>query len=966
MGTEKKDKQVTFNTWIAEAIAVQMNLKRRPQGIDALHAALLAKLPKHLSAKKDETTKTRIFEELDVLFWKGRTNLLRDASMRNELSAEKLYEILRLHRRKDETLPPQWVVETKFREMHGRTSAPHKEITTLRGVLRMPLKEAADRTFIKTSFAEPFHALPKSQEDQLKIAVISAPQLGLPYDLDIYRNLMRSGLSAARKMHCDAVVIGGGIFHIPLKMGGGTSRFLNSLASGVKMDPKSISSEYREEAKRIMESDELVPLFITALERFNNLLDGLHKVAVRPDGQPEFEGPIYIVSGPTDFDFILGASCREYGYEQKLRLLKAQAHARFTAKIADTAFKNLEQARQDDDSTEDAEEAYKNATKEFEEAAANETRIRVSNYDDVQNKKVIARATSYFAAQIEKHLPNATFVDHNRAYLRFGKSKQILKFFSGGNTANPHYEHLENYGPAQRRGELPALTVVMHPRAISPRETSREDYREGSMILRSPGGFFEAPMLVDREPILAATNGNRTSVPAVAAVSDSRFAGGMLTLSIDPELGINPDFVPAEAVRSIGAPRRGRPAAPAECFYFMVATDLHFGGSMRVKLRRPSGVAIGLPEAGFELMQRSLDRGMAPVCGLIVADDILHGNHFGTHKRPHFHEKSNARVLAETEQRLTAIRGLRNADLIQKEYLDLTRNLADQIDARTVHYLTAQFTEMLDSWLFPYRDVCKGILLRAEKSGVVVKGVSQFTPGFDFDMRDIGLINFGSGNHATKTTEEMLHEGVIVRDYLRLMFSADPDLAGLDLNRLIQAPLLQDRTIGYGTVKAGNGYEYGIEIVGSPPKRDSWHDVLHGWPVVKRHTGNPSTILEGKATLHVTGDKHFFASHYAANDIFVMGPSATHTDAFAYMAGGLAENTSGLAFVGLPVDGPDSGAITAVHLTPRVMQDFISTPEREFPWDRFLPNSIDLLVPSPPPASSEAGFSLALRSSHRA
>jgi hypothetical protein len=70
-----------------------------------------------------------------------------------------------------------------------------------------------------------------------------------------------------------------------------------------------------------------------------------------------------------------------------------------------------------------------------------------------------------------------------------------------------------------------------------------------------------------------------------------------------------------------------------------------------------------------------------------------------------------------------------------------------------------------------------------------------------------------------------------------------------------------------------------------------------------------------------------------------MGPSSTHTDGFAEIAGGLAENNAGVAFIGLPVDGPDAGEISVVHLTPTVVQKYLLSGE-PFPWDAFLPNRV--------------------------
>lgn len=940
-----KEKRQAFNAWITETIEAKMRLKRPPQSIEALRAAIIGSLPNEFATHKDEVTKTRIHEEFDEMFWKGRAALLRDA-VKAKYTPENLHAVLK-KQLGERAVPPVWVIAAKFHDMKGRSSAPREEAATLPGILRVPFTEAPPYSLRETTYEKPFHALPKSDSNRFRIALISAPQVGLAYDPDIVRNLTRSGISAARKMQCDALVISGGLFRLSWQKTTGPNRLLADLVTGTEIDIESIAANYRDRVTEIIKSGSFEPIFTTAVERFKDLLRGWYKIMMRPGKRPEFEGPIYVVLSPDELGLVRRMAYFELLYLQNQELRQAEAEARLLAKLAAEAHVNLTVNRLTGSKAaiRAAEKVYAEAKSAALAAYQLTNRMRMTNLDPTQNRRVYDQALSYLIHEIEKNMPNAKVIDQNSAFVIFGKNAQIIKFVSCGDSNkpgddnNPYYSELGEYGPAQRRGNLPALTVVSHPRSVYMRKTSRENYLKGSML--GTVGFVEAPVLVDRDPILDRTRGTRVPLPIVRTIGDPMFNGGMLVIKIDPNLGITPDFIGAEAIRKISEPRRGPPPAPAEMLWLMVATDPHFGGSMRVFLRQPSGLPIGLTEAVFQLMQKSgMNRnGAAPVAGLFICDDILHGNHFGTHVRPHYHKRPFAQILSESERALEGLRDIRDPKRREEEMQRLFREMVDQTRNRPPDYLTGQFEELFHGLLRPYPDVFKGIILAADQAGVVVRGASDFVTGVASDMRDVGIINFGSGNHATKTTEGMLHEGIIVAELVRAELRHDPRLAGIDLDRVVKAPLYQDRSIAYGTLKVGNGYEWGLHVSGTPPRRDSWRDVLHGWVEVNRARGNPSAILDGKSIVHITGDKHFFAGAFAGGDVYVMGPSSTHTDGFAEIAGGLAENNAGLAFIGLPVEGPNAGEISIKHLTPTTVQKYLLSGE-PFPWDEFLPDRV--------------------------
>jgi len=323
----------------------------------------------------------------------------------------------------------------------------------------------------------------------------------------------------------------------------------------------------------------------------------------------------------------------------------------------------------------------------------------------------------------------------------------------------------------------------------------------------------------------------------------------------------------------------------------------------------------------------------------VSADDAVNGNHFGTDQRPHRNRQTNTEVLSHAHERLEAVDRMRNPERQVEELKALIRRQMVQIQRRTPDHLGSQFKEIEQGLMIPYRDVFKGIILRAHHSGVIVGACSELT-GQVYDTADVGVIDWPSGNHAGKTVDNALYEGEYLASLQRGQFRDDPDIIrlGLNVDRLICAPLSQDRGTGYGTVQIGkSGYVWGLNIECTPPVRDSWLDTVHGFVRADLRRGNPSTILGKKSVIHITGDKHFEADAFATGHLWVMGAPDTHTDAFADLAGGLPENNAGKVFIGVPVDGPDAGEIKVLHLTPSVMQDYLNSGE-EFPWDEYLPN----------------------------
>ena len=222
-----------------------------------------------------------------------------------------------------------------------------------------------------------------------------------------------------------------------------------------------------------------------------------------------------------------------------------------------------------------------------------------------------------------------------------------------------------------------------------------------------------------------------------------------------------------------------------------------------------------------------------------------------------------------------------------------------------------------------------------------MKGISDYENRI-FDHRNLGFINWGTGNHAAKTVDKALTEGFLYQLFLISHLKYWPEWKKLNgkgmfgpLSQMIKAPLHGNVFIGWGTVKAPGGYEWGLDFRDTPPKHTSWGDVLLGATSNDEQRGNYSRIFNGRKTLKTYGDKHFFGAVDTDYSFYHMCASATHTD--TYGEHGFPPNNTGVSFIGLPVGGPESGPTLVRILTFDKIKKYFDEPS-DFDWAGFLPN----------------------------
>ncbi|MBI5003595.1 hypothetical protein HZC00_00665 [Candidatus Kaiserbacteria bacterium] len=937
----KRNNAITFDTWLIKAVHEHVE---QSTDFNKLSQKLMGQMPKHLARTHRTITRRALLNAIDDVCFKDHKELLAKA-VKTDRSPERLYELLKeQHSEGHGVLPPLWVLAWKLSEMHGRTVAPRADLADLGGVLRQPFHDAPAVELPMTSFEKPLHLLEMCPRKP-KVLVISAPQVGLAFAEDIKENTTRCGFAYGRRNDYDAVILSG-----PL-LGGinaiktvGSSRLARDVISGIEIKIASLAEYYREEAAEKLKPSVFEPVFVTAEEILNEAMRGFFKVTNRPDGEPdrkktpyEFPGPVFVILNQLDLEFVQTMAYFEILPKMFKRLREAMDEVSLANTVKKEAMKHLAQMRRTGTRREiKAAEARLNTAKQrLVNALKLQARIRMTNLYPRKNIAFYAKARDYLIQLIEKHIPNAKVIGQNGVYTRFGTDADITKFVSAKN-ANVHRRECEDFGKEQRQGHLPALTVSMHSGAIKMRKVSRENY-----LLGKPNktvSFVEAPILVDKNALLKAMDGISPNLPVVKAVNDSRFCAGALSINYDSRFDI-PDAEPVSDIAILKAGIQVKGYTPPRRIWMLHQSDIHSGGANQVWVYDADGMPWTLEAAAMHMMKWYVrTHKVAPVHMSLIEDDLTQGNHFGTHLRPHHLRITNAKVLQRVRERFAEIKNVTD----QKVQLEMSRKvitfLCEQIRVRPSDHLGTQFEEFADDILWPNREVYGGIIRRAHHSGVVVRGIAEIL-GTEGDSRSLGIINFGSGNHATATAKETLYEGPNFRQLLQASFRYDQRYEKIYHDHLIQSPVFQDSSIGYGHLQADGGYTWGLHVCGTPPMRKNWYDLVEGWIDIERRRGNPSGILDGMSVLNFCGDKHFFSFSVAGSDYYLMSPSGTHTDAYAYKAGGLPENTPGVAFCGVPVGGPSDGDVIAKHLPQSVIQRYLLSGEN-FPWDEFLPNAI--------------------------
>ena len=833
-------------------------------------------------------------------------------------------------------IPPD-IVERRAAYHHGitkKSKLPTGE--TLPGIGRIDLSQNVealqDFKMPKHAFKSPVIVETQSAENW-KIMFLNGANIGTVHGGDIIGNIPRQALSYADKKGIDAVVLTN-ILCLDLKKAGGPPMIRRSHVFADEISPDFIKDPaYRKEVERLLAEKSRTELIYQLTEELlDNVLSGWTKISLKPNHRPQYRGPIYVVLGENENNLI---DTFTY-WEIKWWTVRKQLELKFKLGSAEIAKKAAEK-REDFETAEDLTEEIKNLQAQYER-----TRMTLVATEEKHRYYKLARAA--VIKKIEEAIPNSRVIGQDLSYLQV-KEKKIEIYIPSHSRVSDRLltDYALRYGPKNLKGGLADAVVICHAAALQYRMTVREADYDGK---RGSSKIFVAPIAIDGdfwreklEPSVAKSH------PLAKAVFNEGFNPGVLVLSC-----INSAIIDdVSSPESLGAfkqypKRKDSYRWGPKYIWFMFCADPHWGGRAKeFVLSKELKRRLGMGDAVFQMMRRDglFEDDNMPVHIWGSPDDQTQGQNFPARTQPHPNQMPYllAEYLAnEMQHKVEKARNLKEAIRNSEK---MKSHLLYQLEVRGTDFLLDQVMEMMERDIELNVDAYSAILRRFKKSGLCLKGVGEFVNKEyqGFDTRNCGAINFGSGNHFEHTVEGEIVEGPFYAKHLRALLGQESRWRDQreEIKKLVAAPLYSGKSIGWSIIQMPGGHEYGFEFRNKPTRMSGWGDTLLGTSKNFPSRGNYTRIFNGRLPiLSVCGDKHFFGAVLTDYALHHMCASGTHTD--RYGEEGFPPNNTGVSFVGLPTDGPDSGPILIRTLPFDVIKDYVGDNPRSFDWEAFLPN----------------------------
>lgn len=895
------------------------------RGVDAVAKELKQEFRGLLKEKKHRLTIKSIKVELESLIWTKDRESSMDEAIRGGMTFDEWYEY---HR---ERVPLQFGKE-KWRWKTGATTSSPRAIGHISGFNRfkelfdLKSKEVRHFSFPSHSFGSPF-AIPVVDPNNWSVFLPNAFHIGAVHSRNIEENPARLSLVDARRRG-DAAVILSNLFHLDIakKDAGGPLNVLRALVAGYNPNVDLLDESYQEEAQMILDgkSDDL--LYERTEEAFRNLLEGLRKICVQPDGTPEYPGPIYVLLGWQEEALAAAIARWEMLYRTQLLRLKLDSEIRVAKKAGNTV--------------------------QTEKLQSRRSRTVISNAR-YQRRERFQQALVYIVKQIEATIPNALVVGMGNACFRIGNATLEVKIPGHDRvTSNLLAEVVSAHTPKVLRRELADATVVCHPFSLGYRSTNRERDSEGKRGIDAR--IIVAPVLINDEYVRGQImNTVRIAHQISRLVSNEQFRPGVIRLNCrsgmvnSDDLSLPALLMHASVPHNEGMQLQTIPGGygKSKYIYFYFDTDRHYGSRNREHIWIPEQESYGgVGEATIALLRRA---GMCtpasfPIHVATTNDDGVQGNHFQVQQQPHPQQVPYAfieKYLADAKKNI--VQAGTPAERAQL-FSDVRDFLLRQLLLRGVDWTQDQIEEVFTRHIEPNLDFYHCLLSRAIQSGLQFHGVSEFAE-VPFDGRDIGACMIGTGNHFAKTVNKEMTEGVLYARSIRERLRALPKWRDKEdvLKKYIRAPLYSNQFIAWGIIEAPGGCRYGIDFRSTPDSHGvDWNDPL--LKVINndyKKRGNYSRIFDGvEAIFKSFGDKHFHASASTARIIYHMTASSTTTDLFGEL--GFPPNNTGNSIVGLPVDGFSGGPIIRRVFCYRQVKDLVEKPGANIDWEKFLPNPL--------------------------
>ncbi len=934
---------------------VEAGILLEENGFDKLHSNLSEEFAGHKFDKRK--FRNRIFNLIFVRMspkQKAMNNALQEI-VRMNLKDEEIVEKFRTIY----SYVPAEFVEKRMKWHQGLIKNRAKKLMgkNLPGIGRIDIAgEMPDFKIPRTFFDSPFPVVVKNA-DNWPISILNGANFGLKHAPDIVGNVARKALSEADARKDEAIILVN-FLCFDLKKAGGPAKTARAQILGDNINSDLIKdARYRKIVERIITEhpvDEIA--YRTTEELINDVLGGWIKVCTKPNNHLEYNGKIYVVIGLNELALIFAVTY----WEIRWWTIKKQKELDDEIKVLKRSLaemkKKLAVAENDKDEENIGELAEKISEADAELVSLEYQRAitTVTNVANQESQRFFEYAYSKVIQKIESAIPNSKVIGEGTGYLNMGE--KIIKIYVPSHlrvTDGLLSEFAQNYGPDVLREKNPKAVVICHPWALQCRATGRETDRDGK---RKSMKVYVAPVAIDDKYLRSELSSLRSKDhPIMKAVYNQTFNPGVLRLRCsNGVIDAEPISIGAlESYKNYPASRITKNTTGSavlnrgpKYMWHMLISDQHWGGrSKEFFWVKVNGVMmrLSLAEAVFHMMREAgLCEGHNMRIHFIHSpDDPTQSQNVKYRTEPHpqqisydLIEKITGRFLIDAERKGTKVAFREAAEQIRKISLF-------QLEKRASDYLLEQLMQMMTRHLGPNIDFFSAVLRRAKSANIIVKGVGEIVLAEygGHDTRNVGFINIGTGNHFAKTTDFEMIEGPLYAMRLRDLLLGTKEWAGERdfISKHVLAPVYGKTCIGWGVYCVKGCHEYGLEIRSAPTNMAGWGDTLKGHVKKDIQRANFSKIWNKKLPItKVCGDKHFFGGVFTSYATYVMSPAAVHTD--AYGEHGFPPNNTGVGFIGVPVDGPDSGPTILKCLPFDVIKDFVEDNPRSFDWVDYLPN----------------------------
>lgn len=829
---------------------------------------------------------------------------------------------------------PQDIIDDKIKELRGRS--PVASPVTFRHGLGRLLDDTStieDEKFKlpASTFKRPFKIATKNKKSWA-ISFPNSPHIGTIYNPIMRENPLRRAFADAEAHGDDAVVLINIIDFDVRKASGSATKIFRSLISGLNINLDILDPSYRGRAAKILaEKPDDALIYETVAESFSGLMSGLEKIINWKD-KLQYSGVVFVVLTASEQNIVAKATYMEE------RIITIHEIAKLNQKK-----RMLENKISDFDEDDDCEELQD--FKHQKEILINEiARTIISLIHSQEDQRMYRRVLAFLVRKVEKALgPNCKVIGMGDSHIEVNGLLGELNIPESDAVTDTHLmNYINSFGGKSFVGKMPDFTVIMPSSSLCSRNGERERYVEGQRLI--PSKVWVAPPLVDAKFLRRALNNTARTVHNLAkAVKNFQFNPGLLRLRYRNG-DINSDYLsmkslaPHERRKSV---KDSRETYSGKFFAIHYGTDPHWGGRSKMFIYdEDNRRELGMVEASIEMMRRGgllLPEKMR-VHGYNMLDDGIQAHNFETQNEP----SPNQMSFMEIQRRLKE-----NAEKVHSstDFLEL-RRLSDEKDSlirrqftvRGIDYTKHQMDEVFQRHTVPNLDYFHAMLSRVKDSGIRYIGLSEIT-GELVDTRDLGAVNYGTGNHLNHTVWGHMTEGNFyaekLQDKLKAFDRWRDDPATVD--KLVRAPIFSSEFFGLGRIALPGGYVYAVDFRGTPPRFASWGDTNLGWVRNDIFAGDMEGHMSGYFTIAACGDKHFYNSTYTDYKFYHMSASGSHTD--QYGKKGFSPNNTGVSIILYPVDGPENGPIISRTLHAVYMKNYFKKPF-DINWEELLPDTL--------------------------